>query len=88
MAKSEISFEAALAELEKIVAKLESPDLPLANALDQFEKGVALMKTCDAHLRNAEGKIQELLAGKNGEFIQTILGDAFENPGAGEQEND
>jgi exodeoxyribonuclease VII small subunit len=72
--KSEISFESALKDLEKIIAKLESPDLTLTSALDYFEKGVSLMKTCDTELKSAEGKLKELLAGKNGEFIETILG--------------
>jgi len=38
VAKSELSFEVALKELEKIVEKLESPDLTLTSALEQFEK--------------------------------------------------
>ncbi len=88
MAKSELSFEAALRELEKVVAKLESPDLTLTGALEQFEKGVALMKTCDSHLKSAEGKIKELLSGKDGEFIQTILGDSPDVPDIGETEDD
>jgi exodeoxyribonuclease VII small subunit len=84
VAKSELSFEVALKELEKIVEKLESPDLTLTSALEQFEKGVALMKTCDSHLRSAEGKIKELLAGKNGEFIETILGVSSAETAGGE----
>jgi exodeoxyribonuclease VII small subunit len=72
--KTDLSFEAALKELEKIVAKLESPDLTLTSALEHFEKGVALMKTCDSHLKSAEGKIKELLAGKDGGFIESVLG--------------
>jgi exodeoxyribonuclease VII small subunit len=74
VAKQDLSFEAALKELEKIVAKLESPELTLSGALEQFEKGVALMKVCDSHLKSAEGKIRELLAGTDGEFIESVLG--------------
>lgn len=74
MPKSDMSFETALKELEKIIAKLESPDLTLTSALEHFEKGVALMKTCDSQLKSAEGKLKGLLSGKDGEFIEKILG--------------
>jgi exodeoxyribonuclease VII small subunit len=74
MPKNEPSFETAIKELEKIIAKLESPDLTLTNALEYFEKGVALMKTCDSHLKTAEGKLTELVKGKDGEFIESMLG--------------
>jgi exodeoxyribonuclease VII small subunit len=72
--KSDMSFETALKELEKIIGKLESPDLTLTSALEHFEKGVALMKTCDSQLKSAEGKLKELLSGKDGEFIEKVLG--------------
>jgi exodeoxyribonuclease VII small subunit len=87
MPKSEISFETAIKELEKIIEKLENPDLTLTNALDNFEKGVGLMKVCDSHLKTAEGKLKELVGGKDGEFIEKILNassDALE----GEEGND
>lgn len=74
MPKSDMSFESALKELEKIISKLESPDLTLTSALEHFEKGVALMKTCDSQLKSAEGKLKELLSGKDGEFIEKVLG--------------
>ena len=73
MPKSELSFETAIKELEKIIEKLESPNLTLTNALENFEKGVGLMKICDAHLKTAEGKLKELVGGDNGEFIEKIL---------------
>lgn len=81
MPKSDMSFETALKELEKIIAKLESPDLTLTSALEHFEKGVALMKTCDSQLKSAEGKLKELLSGKDGEFIEKVLGVSNENSG-------
>jgi exodeoxyribonuclease VII small subunit len=88
VAKSELSFEAALKELEKVVARLEGPDLTLTSALEQFEKGVALMKTCDSQLKSAEGKLKELLAGKNGEFIEKILGVSDGDAATGETADD
>jgi exodeoxyribonuclease VII small subunit len=86
MPKAELSFEAALKELEKVIAKLESPDLTLTNALDHFERGVGLMKTCDSYLKTAEGKLKELCSGKDGEFIEKILG--VSDGGSGEPSDD
>jgi exodeoxyribonuclease VII small subunit len=73
MPKTELSFESAIKELEKIIEKLENPNLTLTTALENFEKGVGLMKICDAHLKTAEGKLKELVSGDNGEFIEKIL---------------
>jgi exodeoxyribonuclease VII small subunit len=73
MPKNELPFESAIKELEKIIDRLESPDLTLTNALEFFEKGVGLMKVCDAHLKTAEGRLKELVGGENGEFIEKIL---------------
>ena len=57
-----IDFEAALAELEGIVERLEHGDLPLEESLRQFERGVELTRTCQAALRQAEQKVQVLSA--------------------------
>jgi exodeoxyribonuclease VII small subunit len=72
--KKKQSFEDALEQLEATIAKLESDDLALEEALDYFEKGVALMRVCDEHLRGAEGKLKELLKGENGQFVEKVLG--------------
>lgn len=51
------SFEESLKELETIVAKLESGDLPLEVSLEQFESGTKLYKICKDQLTIAEKKI-------------------------------
>lgn len=56
------SFEAALDELEAIVAELESGKLGLSDALARYEQGVQHLKTCQRWLQQAERKI-ELLSG-------------------------
>jgi exodeoxyribonuclease VII small subunit len=64
MAKSkeqEQSFESSLASLERIVANLESGDLPLERALELFEEGVALARRCQNQLGDAERKVEMLL---------------------------
>lgn len=56
------TFEAALAELQRIVADLENGSVGLEESLARFERGVALLKTCYATLEQAEQRI-ELLVG-------------------------
>ena len=54
-------LEKSLTELEEIVKKLEDGDLPLEQALKQFEKGVKLSRDCQAALTAAEQRVQVLL---------------------------
>ncbi len=54
-------FERAMRELEALVERLEQGDLPLEEALKQFERGVALTKACQAALKAAEQKVEILL---------------------------
>jgi exodeoxyribonuclease VII small subunit len=53
-------FEQTLAELEALVARLESGELPLDQALAAFEQGVKLTRTCQAALQAAQQKVQIL----------------------------
>ena len=53
-----IDFEKHLAELESLVAKLESGDLSLDEALAAYEKGVALTRECQTALDAAQARIQ------------------------------
>ena len=61
-------FEAALAELEEIVARLEQGELPLEESLRQFERGVVLTRLCQKALSDAERKIRVLAKGPDGEL--------------------
>ncbi len=58
-----VDFEAAMAELEAIVERLEQGDLPLEESLRQFERGVELTRNCQAALKQAEQKVQVLTSG-------------------------
>ncbi len=60
-------FEAALAELEQIVERLEQGELSLEESLRQFERGVELTRSCQKALRDAEQKISILARGPGGE---------------------
>jgi len=54
-------FEQSMRELEALVERLEQGDLPLEEALKQFERGIALTKACQAALKTAEHKVEILL---------------------------
>jgi exodeoxyribonuclease VII small subunit len=53
-------FEAAIAELESIVKKLEEGDLALEQSLALYERGVQLSRFCHARLEEAEKRIELL----------------------------
>ena len=59
--RNTVDFEQALADLEVIVDKLEHGELPLEEALRQFERGVALARVCQESLKQAEQKVEILL---------------------------
>ena len=53
-------FEAAIAELETIVKKLEDGDLALEKSLELYERGVQLSRFCHTRLEEAEKRIEIL----------------------------
>jgi exodeoxyribonuclease VII small subunit len=53
-------FEAAIAELESVVKKLEEGDLALEQSLALYERGVQLSRFCHARLEDAERRIEIL----------------------------
>jgi len=63
---AKLSFEAALAKLEAIVESMESGQVPLAELLAKFEEGSKLLKVCEARLKDAEMKIEQLKKAKDG----------------------
>lgn len=54
------SFEEALAELERIVAAMESGQMPLQESLDAYQRGMALLRACQDTLGAAERQIRIL----------------------------
>lgn len=61
-----LSFEAALGQLESIVEAMESGEVPLAELLAKFEEGTRLLKVCEARLKEAELRIEQLKKQKDG----------------------
>ena len=57
-----LSFEGALEQLETTVARLESGEMPLEEALELFEAGVKLSRQCNETLEAAERRIEILVA--------------------------
>jgi exodeoxyribonuclease VII small subunit len=57
---SELSFEAAYAELESIIAQLESGELPLEESVALYERGRQLTERCQAALDQAELRVSQL----------------------------
>ena len=55
-----MNFSEKMAELDKILRKLEGDALPLEDALSEFEKGVGLVRDCRAYLEEAKQKVAML----------------------------
>jgi exodeoxyribonuclease VII small subunit len=65
----ELSFEAALAELEKIVGALERGDVELEQSIKIYERGEALKNHCAALLGAAESKIEKIRLSREGAAV-------------------
>lgn len=61
-----LSFEDALAELEKIVRQLESGSADLKSSIDAYERGMALKKHCEARLKEAQSRIEKITVSAEG----------------------
>ncbi len=72
-AKSEQNptFESALAELERIVTRMESGQLPLEQSLTAYKRGAELLKFCQAQLADAQQQVKVLEAGA----LKNLAGD-------------
>ncbi len=66
--EQELSFEESLENLETIVKKLETGEVPLDEAIEEFNKAMTLAKKCDDKLKHAEESISKLVK-DNGEIV-------------------
>lgn len=55
-----LSFEQAIDQLNLIVSKIEQGQVPLQESLEQYEKGMTLIKYCRGILQDAEKRIEEI----------------------------
>lgn len=60
--EKELTFEESLEKLENIVKKLESGEVPLDDAINEFNTAMKLAKSCDEKLKSAEEAITKIVA--------------------------
>lgn len=63
---SGLTFEQALAELEKIVSELESGQAPLERSIEIYERGAALKAHCEKRLEAARLRVEKIVMGQGG----------------------
>lgn len=69
---AKLPFEAALAELEGIVEKLEKGNVALEESIKLYERGEILRKRCEALLNDAEMRIEKIALGQDGKPKGTV----------------
>jgi exodeoxyribonuclease VII small subunit len=62
----QMSFEAAMRELEHIVAKLEQGEIDLEDSIALYERGQALKAHCEQKLKSAESRLEKIVQGTRG----------------------
>jgi exodeoxyribonuclease VII small subunit len=71
-----MSFEAAMAELEAVVRRLESGTVALEESIALYERGAALKAHCEARLKAAEDRV-ELIRAREGAAVATQPAEGF-----------
>ena len=62
-----LPFEAAMKELEAIVARLERGDVPLEESIALYEEGARLKAHCEARLKAAQLRVEKIVVGPDGQ---------------------
>jgi exodeoxyribonuclease VII small subunit len=62
----QMTFEAALKELEQIVSRLEQGEVDLEDSIALYERGQALKAHCEKKLKAAEGRLEKIVLGAKG----------------------
>lgn len=70
-----LTFEAALAELEQVVADMESGKLPLEESLAAYQRGAELLRQCRSRLEDAQQQVRVLEEGALKNFSAGSAGD-------------
>jgi exodeoxyribonuclease VII small subunit len=66
-----LAFDAAMAELQSVVARLEAGNLPLEESIELYEQGALLHERCARLLSEAELRLQRLVEGP-GSRLRTL----------------
>ena len=64
------NFEESVSELEQVVRRLESGELSLDDSLKSFETGIRLARECEERLKEAKGKVEQLIKTETGEMVE------------------
>jgi exodeoxyribonuclease VII small subunit len=64
VAQADISYEDALAELERLVSSMEGGQLPLDRLIHSYQRGAELLQVCRARLEAVEGQVKVLEEGR------------------------
>ena len=72
-AVDKLNYEQAFGELETVVERLGTGDLPLEEALALFEQGQALATRCSELLEQAELKLRQLVPDESGDYVEIDL---------------
>jgi exodeoxyribonuclease VII small subunit len=68
-----LSFEAALHELEGIVARLEQGEVDLEDSIALYERGTVLKAHCEKKLKSAESRLEKIVLGPDGpKGVETV----------------
>jgi exodeoxyribonuclease VII small subunit len=62
----QLSFEDALKRLEEIVRTLEKGEAPLDQSIELYQEGDRLRRHCEARLKDAQARIEEIAMGSDG----------------------
>lgn len=69
----DLTFEAALKELEEIVSQLDTGSIDLDKAVEAYEKGAKLKQHCEKKLKEAQLRIEKIEVDKNGDISTKVM---------------
>ena len=75
MKMNEISFEAALEDLQNIVASMEAGNVGLDQSLGLYERGVELVRLCNARLDEAQQRVEAVRIATDGSVTTAPFGE-------------
>jgi exodeoxyribonuclease VII small subunit len=82
-----MNFEQAIRELTEIVGKIEQGQIPLQESIEQYEKGMTLIKHCREILQKAEKRIEKISDSGNKKMQDSQVQSQKEDTEAGEDGN-
>ncbi len=81
-AAAELTFDAAIAELQEIVGRLETGGIPLERSIELYERGVALHERCELLLGDAELRVRRLVERAGGALESVGIEPGTDDPSA------